>query len=69
MKPTVGRIVHYYGSDDGTPIAAIVTEVSPGGETVGLSCFRGESRWAEADVRHSKLPQARHWTWPPREAT
>ena len=75
LKPTVGRIVHYYHQQGDTmrgPLAAIVT--SADGDVVGLRVFDSPAfRRMSLEVRHaeavpfSPTPKAGCWTWPPRE--
>lgn len=68
MKPTVGRIVHWYESYDKElkrPRAATIYEVSDLG-TVTLFGF-----WPSAipfEVPFSAKPEPGHWTWPERVA-
>jgi len=67
MKPTVGRIVHYYSPIAGGPHAAIVVAVHPSGR-VDLTVF--ESKLPPASVE--RVPQNHAgedgwgWCWPPR---
>jgi hypothetical protein len=62
MKPTVGRIVHYYGLDDKGPYAALVVATEP---LVLLAFYPdGHANRLEnppEDASHS--PGS--WSWPP----
>lgn len=80
MKPTVGRIVHFYTQNPGAqtnyvgegPYAAIITQVFSDRDDayVNLKVFRpyGENV-DEGSVRHKDFAtnESRHWVWPPRE--
>lgn len=75
MKPTVGRIVHYYelayGAVPYGPFAAIVTAVPEDADFITLSVMKpGEESmiWA-ANVREKTSPESvtDYWEWPPRE--
>lgn len=72
-KPSVGRIVHSFGSAGGLPVAAIVTEViDDEAMNVRLTLFRpGEPpRAPEGSVPHisKRTTQSRGWwDWPVRE--
>lgn len=67
MKPTVGRIVHYYHKNSQTvPWAALVTRADQGG--VGLTVFGHHNGNLLLDaVPQSDEPKPGHWMWPPRE--
>lgn len=70
MKPTIGRVVHYYPTDhqDGQePFAAIVSATTgnaPGETTLRVLPPAGDLFVAMA--RHSDEPTPGCWTWPPR---
>lgn len=74
MKPTVGRIVHYYGKDaygdngEG-PYAALVTKVHSD-TCVNLMVFMAGMTPASSvqggDDQQSGMSQ--RWEWPPRDA-
>ena len=76
MKPTVGRIVHYYdrwhGAEDRVrgPIAAIITAVDEihGDIVVSLTLFDEDATIVETrtHVKQSEEPTSFHWQWPPR---
>lgn len=80
MKPTVGRIVHFYttvpdlqsnGAGEG-PYAAIITQVFANGEDAyaNLKVFRPfGSDLDVGSVRHKDFDgdTGRCWVWPPRE--
>lgn len=72
VKPTVGRIVHYqsYGTPGGEyaslPRAAVITEVDPNGEHVGLCILNPTGQFFTRGVRYSEEPKPGHWNWPPR---
>ena len=74
MKPSVGRMVHYrsYGSPGGEyaslPRAAVVTEVDPDGETVGLCILNPTGQFFTQHVKYSETPKPGHWSWPPRSS-
>ncbi len=67
QKPTVGRIVHLYGSNPELPIAAIVTALHGPGGTVNLTCFPANGGRYACTAPFSETPKAGHWSWPPRE--
>lgn len=79
MKPTVGRIVHFYtdethkwrnGQGNG-PYAAIITQVfeeaSPGFQYVNLKVLPYGDPWDEGSVsvKETFADQSRYWEWPP----
>jgi hypothetical protein len=80
MKPTVGRIVHFYtdreipfsnGVGKG-PYAAIITQVFGDDEAAycNLMVFAPLSvPFAETSVRNAEFETApsRYWVWPPRD--
>ncbi len=67
-KPSIGRIVHYFGETRTHP--AIITKVH-GEDTVDLVIFD----WGPGRVDHPTVLQCSvirgsaiyHWQWPPRE--
>ena len=71
MKPTVGRIVHYYphpANEQGDgPLAAIITGLTGSEHIVHLRVFSvaGDSFPAFA-APMAEEPTAGCWTWPPR---
>jgi hypothetical protein len=66
MKPTIGRIVHYYSETDQEPFAALVTAVLSG-HLVTLTVFPPNTDMFTIDgASFSEAPTPRHWTWPPR---
>jgi len=71
-KITVGRSVHYqsYGTPNGEykplPRAAVVTEVDPDGETVGLCIMNPTGLFFTQHVKFSEEPKSGCWSWPPR---
>jgi hypothetical protein len=80
MKPTVGRIVHYYSrecpaGETPTPQAAIITAVHETDERIVDLCvfggdygMRGTTRVPGGDAETFKPGGALPcWTWPPRE--
>lgn len=69
MKPTVGRIVHFYprGLLGGAgPCAAIVTAVHKD-DTVDLTVFRSGGMPEMPIERVGTNADDRSWAWPPRE--
>lgn len=66
MKPSIGRIVHYYDSA-GTCLAATITAVLE--EKSGLCWLNvappGGAHY-EVQAAMADAPTAVHWTWPPR---
>lgn len=68
MKPTVGRIVHYFTYTNPTePRAAIVTWVHPDQSTVCLYVLHPDAQYAVSHVLFSEQPASCCWSWPPRE--
>lgn len=78
MKPTVGRIVHFFNTALPTdannhvgpgPYAAIVTQVFDG-PFVNLKVLVpfGDDLHEGSVPEKSELHDARYWTWPPRDA-
>lgn len=74
MKPSVNRSVHYqsYGTPGGEytpqPRAAIITEVDPDGDTVGLAILNPTGLFFTHHVKHAPndQPTPGHWNWAPR---
>jgi len=80
MKPTVGRIVHYYTTSEGLhyngvgegPYAALITQVF-GEADDSYANLRVFPPFAESfdsgSVRHKDFDgdTGRYWVWPPRE--
>lgn len=74
MKPSVGRIVHFYApakeNPDGNPFAALVTAVWSGPEAaddvVDLVTFGPGSIYFHTRVRPRVDADAGGWEWPPR---
>lgn len=69
MKPTVGRIVHFYEQGQG-PFAAIITVVHS--ETCcTLSVFKPQQTqvYVGSSVQHESVADKSwvYWAWPPRE--
>lgn len=77
MKPTIGRIVHYYNESlEGVgPFAAIVTNVFPGSPTdcVNLTYFdrngNVSTKGAQTSIPFEGTSPgfSSWWCWPPRE--
>ena len=77
MKPTVGRIVHFYksglnlnGQGDG-PYPAVVTQTFDG-PYINLKVLGwGKEAWDEGGVseKPANVPEGdfRYWEWPPRD--
>jgi len=78
MKPSVGRIVHFYSQDQAKhfngqregPYPAIITQVL--GAYVNLKVFPPfAADYHQGSVSHlddcSVLNWSRYWVWPPRE--
>lgn len=69
MKPSVGRIVHYfsYGTPGGEyksePRAAIITEIVDD-ETVGLCVLNPTGQFLNRNVKHGR--NGGQWDWPER---
>jgi hypothetical protein len=71
VKPTLGRIVHFYAGGNSAPRAAIVTAVH-GDDVVSLSVFDPMATFVEphARVAGTSTPikvTDPYWSWPPRE--
>lgn len=69
MKPTVGRIVHYYDSKSrNAPLAAIITAVHDD-RCVNLTVFGNQfthfGLMHLTSVVQSEAPTDGAWTWPP----
>ncbi len=69
MKPTVGRIVHYYEDGQG-PFAATVTAVHDNTYcTLAILKPRQTSVYAaNCAMQNVALSGADYWEWPPRDA-
>lgn len=73
MKPSIGRIVHYYPQESdrfgvmGKPISAIVVAVHSA-ECVNLRLFPDchDSPWVSSVSRDENNVEF-SWSWPPRE--
>lgn len=68
MKPTVGRIMHFYRANGEGPLASIVTCVH-GDTCVNLRVFgSGGGDWTETSVELTESPSKKHncCCWPPR---
>jgi len=76
MKPSVGRIVHYYtlgGAFSGKPIAATITETATENPyrspmDVGIFGMHHEASIQLESVSYSEKPKPGCWSWPPRVA-
>ncbi len=75
MKPTIGRIVHFYNRNGEGPIAAIVTSVDPNTGLPGLFVFPTaiSAPSMEMEVEEvatteagASFPVGRGWCWPPK---
>lgn len=69
MKPTVGRIVHFYDNTMDEPQAAIITRVHTD-HLVNVSVFPDGERHHNARVVtsvHDGPAASPNWCWPPRE--
>ena len=72
MQPSVGRVVHYqsYGTPKGEylpePRAAIITQVHPGDDTVGLCILNPTGQFFNTSVCYADEPTPGCWNWPPR---
>ena len=72
VTPSVGRVVHYqaFGTPGGeyasVPRAAIITQVDPDGETVGLCILNPTGQFFNTSVKYSEEPKPGCWNWPPR---
>lgn len=69
MKPTIGRIVHYYEGEQG-PLAAIIT-TTWSDVIVNLHVFFSSKRGTVVEVtsvRFAEVPKLgeRTWCWPPK---
>lgn len=67
MKPTVGRVVHFYEDDQG-PFAALVTGVYANGSCM-LAVFKPAHTSIYAIACYEKGATGSehcYWTWPPR---
>lgn len=80
MKPTVGRIVHYYMNDNMcvSPAVVLVTNTDvnldvwpdeipiPYGDELSLLVHGLIRDYRLHSVPFSETPKPGHWTWPPR---
>ena len=75
MKPTVGRIVHYYLHEGDVaslkPLAAIIVCADHYDEDIVNLKVLGPSRFGKPDfhrdnAQRSDAPQVNRWMWPPR---
>ena len=66
MKPTIGRVVHFYRPGAKRPLAAIITDVRDE-NWVDLVVFRTSHIEHEGCVEFNAGPLARRWEWPPKE--
>lgn len=72
MKPTVGRIVHYYPPEDplGRAKPAIITEVHNNNrvdlEVFGLATAKLRTTVPMLPDDALGVPMSGHWNWPPR---
>lgn len=69
-QPSVGRVVHYFESNEG-PFAAIVTKVddaSDNDQRVSLNVFHPISTYnvLKHSVPYNKPTANAYWCWPPR---
>lgn len=71
QRPSVGRIVHYWGKMNGRPFAAIVVGLQADTDSLWLSVFGLDGKITLAEV--SRKPGREHepqwggwWEWPPR---
>lgn len=64
MKPTVGRIVHFY-MDQEVEAAAIVTCVNEDG-SLELCVFMTDGLFYAHDVEYTNMGAMGQWSWPPR---
>ena len=65
-KLTVGRQVHFYFAVPGDPHAATVAAVKEDGLTLAVLCPHDERLVFKKGVQYSDVPQARHYTMPPK---
>lgn len=65
MKPTIGRIVHWYGYGGTGPYAAIITDVHE--DTVSLTVFYPNMVPSNEVAPYSEEPKWFHWSRPPRD--
>lgn len=71
MKPSIGRIVHYFPIQGGDPLPAIIVYVHPtDGEEVDLQVFTDQKTpsvfFAPEVLRRSHAEENHCWDWPPR---
>lgn len=76
MKPTVGRIVHFYWSEGfigaprtprSDPQAAVITALWEGTDVSLFVMSQGHCFHTDAAVPFSETPLTGHWSWPPRD--
>jgi len=81
MKPSVGRIVHFYSKSRGAnggingagegPYPAIVTQIFKGGDEIKFINLKVFPPFAppfdEGSVSQIEATPDRYWAWPPRE--
>ena len=75
MKPTVGRIVHFYAPSGcvgpeslSGPYAALVTGVNDDA-SINLTTFGPTgSIYPQLRIEHADTPTPGCWNWPPRES-
>jgi hypothetical protein len=72
MKPTVGRIVHFYNRNGEGPSAAIVTSIDPNTGAPGLFVFPTAISAPSMELEVPFIEDAevearagRGWQWPP----
>lgn len=65
MKPSIGRIVHYYVNEYPKARAAIITEVNKH-DGVNLTVFDSGYTFFVYDIHHVSDAGDGWWDWPPR---
>lgn len=74
VRPSVGRIVHYYEQNVG-PFAAVITNVTGGPKNAVdlhvFPCRRKIGDFVPIETVQNGVPDegTRKWCWPPRETT